>query len=307
MKKKIVLSLFDGIGAGREAFKRAGIPVIYYASEINLLAIRVAMENHPDIKHVGNVCLLDPWVFRHVDVVIGGSPCQSISRAGKVLGITTKSGIVIRTLEQYEDLKARGVEMNESALFWEFIRMYRGIQQYNPDVKFFLENVTNKYWEDFITSVLEVAPRMINSSTITGQNRERNYWTDIPMTRFNDYGLTIGHYIPGAVTGAGIRGVPRKGWTPDSGVPRHKGKLTFRKDNKANCVTCSYTTTGKYLDIHGEVKQITPEQAEVLQSLRRGYTALDGISDSQRFKMIGNSWTVDVIVKFFENLKTTTR
>jgi site-specific DNA-cytosine methylase len=304
MKKRIiVLSLFDGIGAGREAFKRSGTYVKYYASEINLVAMRVALKNHPDIIQVGNVCDLNPWDFRNVDVIIGGSPCQSISRAGKVLGITTKSGIVIRTLEQYMDLKARGVEMNESALFWEFIRMYRGIQQYNPNVKFFLENVTNKYWEDFITSVLEVAPRMINSSTITGQNRERNYWTDIPMTRFNDYGLTIGHYIPGAVTGAGIRGVPRKDWTPESGVKKYKGNLTFRKDNKANCVTCSYSSTGKYLDIHGEVKQITPDQAELLQSFTKGYTKLDGIPDSQRFKMIGNSWTVDVIVKFFENLK----
>ena len=304
MRKKNILSLFDGIGAGREAFERARIPVKYYASEINLVAMRVAIANHPDIIHVGSVCDLDPYNFRNVDVVIGGSPCQNISRAGTIKGITTKSGIVIRTLEQYMDLKARSVEMNESALFWEFIRMYRGIQRYNPNVKFFLENVTNKIWEDFITSVLGVAPKMINSSTITAQNRERNYWTNIPLSEIKDYGMTIGHYIPGAVTGAGIRGVPRKGWTPESGVKKYKGNLTFRKDNKANCVTCSYTTTGKYLDIHGEVKQITPEQAELLQSFKKGYTALDGISDSQRFHMIGNSWTVDVIVKFFENLKT---
>jgi site-specific DNA-cytosine methylase len=304
MKKRIiVLSLFDGIGAGREAFKRAGIYVKYYASEINLVAMKVALKNHPDIIQVGSVCNLNPWDFRNVDVVIGGSPCQSISRAGKILGITTKSGIEIRTLEQYMELKARGMEMNESALFWEFIRMYKGIQQYNPNVRFFLENVTNTYWENFISSVLGIRPKMINSSLITGQNRERNYWTDIPLSEIKDYGLTIGHYIPGSVTGAGIRGVPHKGWTPEWGIKKHSGKLTFRKDNKANCVTCSYSTTGKYLDIHGEVKQITPEQAELLQSFNKGYTALEGISNSQRFKMIGNSWTVDVIVKFFENLK----
>jgi site-specific DNA-cytosine methylase len=305
MKKRlIVLSLFDGIGAGREAFKRAGIYVKYYASEINLVAMRVALHNHPDIIQVGSVCDLNPWDFRNVDVVIGGSPCQSISRAGRILGITTKSGIEIRTLEQYEQLKAQGVEMNESALFWEFIRMYKGIQQYNPNVKYFLENVTNTYWENFISAVLGRRPKMINSSLVTGQNRERNYWTDIPVSEIKDYGLTLAHYIPGAVTGAGVRGVPQKGWTPEWGCKKHKGKLTFRKDNKANCVTCSYTTTGKYLDINGEVKQITPEQAELLQSFKKGYTKMEGISDSQRFKMIGNSWTVDVIVKFFENLKT---
>jgi site-specific DNA-cytosine methylase len=305
MKKLVVLSLFDGIAAGYESLKRARIPVRkYYGSEINLIAMRVALHNHPDIIHVGSVCDLDPYDFRHVDVVIGGSPCQNISRAGTVKGITTKSGIVIESLKQYEGLKAFNVEMNESALFWEFIRMYKGIQKYNPKVKFFLENVTNKYWEDFISAVLGTRPIMINSALLTAQNRERNYWTNIPLSGLRNYRLTIGHYIPGAVTGAGVRGVLRKNWTPESGVKKYKGNLTFRKDNKANCVTCSYSTTGKYLDIHGEVKQITPDQAELLQSFRKGYTKLDGISNSQRFHMIGNSWTVDVIVKFFENLKS---
>ena len=188
MKNLNVLSLFDGMSCGRIALGVAGIPVKYYAaSEIEKHPIKVSKHNYFDIDHVGDVCELDPYDFRNIDLLIGGSPCQSISAAGKLHGITTSDGTVVSSLSQYMWLKSMGYNyykkntyrFTASCLFWEYVRIYRGIKQYNPNVKFFLENVYNKFWGELITQELSVDPIRINSSAVTPQNRDRYYWTNI--------------------------------------------------------------------------------------------------------------------------------
>lgn len=306
-KRLIVLSLFDGMSCGQIALNQLGLKYRkYYASEIDKAAIIVTQTRYPNTIQVGSVCDLRSEDFKDVDLVIGGSPCQSISRAGKVKGITTTDGEVIRSLEHYEILKSQGKTFNPSALFWEFIRMYRGIKQYNPNVLFMLENVTNKEWGALITRELGVEPIFINSSFFSAQNRERNYWTNITIKPISDKGIKIGDVIPCAVSGAGTRGIPKKGWVFDPKHPenkRHTGKTTVRKDFKSNCLTCNPSTTGKYEDINGKIKMLTPTHAEILQTVPVGYTNVDGVSENQRYHMIGNGWTVDVIAHIFSSLK----
>lgn len=307
VKTLTVLSLFDGIAVGLEALKRAGLTekngwkIVYYASEIDPWAIKTANKNHIDIIHVGDVCSLKPQDYKHVDIIIGGSPCQGFSRSGKGKGITTTDGKIIHTLEEYMIYKSTpGCSINESALFWEFIRMYRGIKELNPNVKFFFENVLSKKWAAFINIAFGIKPKFINSSLITAQNRERNYWSDIPCSEIEDLHITLDQVIPGAVSGSGKRGRKLKN---DSNYTRI---LTVRPDNKSNCLTCHpQKTTGMYKDSNGNhERDITPEQAEALQTLSKGYTEVDGASASRRFELIGNTWTVDVVVKFFENIES---
>ena len=314
MKKYNVLSLFDGIAGAYEGMIRSGKSIgNYYASEIDEIAKQIAMTRHPDIIQVGDVTTLSAKDFKHIDFLSAGSPCQSISCAGNIKGITTTDGIIIKSLEHYLELKTNGAKFNSSALFWEFVRMYRGIKKYNPNLKFILENVTNKYWERYISDVLGVEAITINSSTVSGQNRDRNYWTNIPYTKVEDMGIMLSDVIPGAVSGAGYRGVLKKDWDPT----RHTGfkyypKLTIRPDGKSNCITCNGSNTAKYLTDNNLIKNITPEQAEVLQTLSMGYTDIEiitkrgeikRISKSARFHAIGNGWTIDVVSKcFFNNL-----
>jgi len=315
MRKLKVISLFDGMSCGRISLERAGIPVDrYHASEIDKWAMMVSSHNYSMITQVGNVCDLDPADFADFDMVIGGSPCQSLSVAGKGKGITTTDGMVIDSLGKYLFLKEvmgysydkkSSKRFTESSLFWEYVRIYRGIQKHNPDVKFLLENVVNPFWGELISKELGVNPHRINSSIVVAQNRDRYYWTNIDYSPILPVVSTLDSIIPGAVSGAGSRGNPQKNWVKTLENPyRHKQKTTVRPDGLANCLTKSGgKICRKYLSTAGDIRVINVEQAEQLQTVPVGYTNAPGVSDHQRFLMLGNGWTIDVIAHFFSCLK----
>ena len=161
-----VLSLFDGMSCGQIALKKLGIPVKnYFASEIDKFAIKVAKANFPDMVHLGDVQnvktsgqhLLDEFDCGHkIDLLIGGSPCQGFSFAGKQLN--------------FDDPR--------SQLFFEYIRLLKALK---PKY-FMLENVKmSKQSQQIITDYLGVEPVEINSNLVSAQNRRRLYWTNIPV------------------------------------------------------------------------------------------------------------------------------
>jgi len=315
MKEQHVLSLFDGMACGAQAFDQARVPIASYnASEIEKSPMKVAKHNFPHINHIGDVCDLNPEDWKHIDLIIGGSPCQSISGAGNGKGLTTNDGIIVDSLELYMALKNDGynydykhslIYFHSSCLFWEFVRMYRGIKKYNPDVKFLLENVVDKHWSVLISHEMKVKPIQINSSIIVPQNRDRYYWTNILYIPIEKETTFLSSIIPDAVSGVGSRGVPQKNWVKSPENPYlHKQKLTVRKDGLANCLTASGgKICRRYLSTNGSIKDITITQAEQLQTVEVGYTDVPGVSEPQRFKMLGNGWTVTIIARFFGCLK----
>jgi DNA (cytosine-5)-methyltransferase 3A len=161
MKPINVLSLFDGMSCGQIALQRAGIKVNkYYASEIDKHAINVAMANYPDTIQLGNVSKYKYWDidFSKIDIIIGGSPCQGFSFAGK------------------------GFNFNDprSKLFFTYVEILNHILRSNPKVLFLLENVRMKSeHENVISRYLGVNPLVINSALVSAQNRVRLYWTNI--------------------------------------------------------------------------------------------------------------------------------
>jgi DNA-cytosine methyltransferase len=154
-----VLSLFDGISCGQIALNRAGIQYKnYYASEINKYAISVTQKNYPNTIQLGDIKNIKVGCLPKIDLLIGGSPCQGFSFAGKRLN--------------FQD--------SRSALFFEYIRILNEFKEINPDIKFLLENVKmKKEYQDVITKYLGVEPIEINSSLVSAQNRKRLYWTNI--------------------------------------------------------------------------------------------------------------------------------
>tara|TARA_R110000772_G_scaffold96428_1_gene195087 strand:- start:2205 stop:3389 length:1185 start_codon:yes stop_codon:yes gene_type:complete len=154
-----VLSLFDGMSCGLEALKRVGIPVNkYFACEIDKSAIFVANRNHPEIIQYGDVTKVKKEHLSEIDLLIGGSPCQGFSFAGKQLN--------------FEDPRSK--------LFFEFVRL---LKETNPKY-FLLENVKMKQeFQDIISGYLGVEPIEINSNLVSAQNRKRLYWTNIPGVR----------------------------------------------------------------------------------------------------------------------------
>lgn len=157
-----ILSLFDGTSAGRLAAERASLPINkYYASEIDKYAIAVSKKNYPDIIHLGNVEDYQEWDidFGKIDLLLGGSPCQGFSIAGKQLN--------------FEDPRSK--------LFFEYVEILKKIREKNPNVLFLLENVRmKKEFQNIISEHLGVEPIEINSNLVSAQNRKRLYWTNIP-------------------------------------------------------------------------------------------------------------------------------
>ena len=152
-----VLSLFDGMSCGRIALERMGItPSAYYASEIDKYAIQVSRANYPDTIHVGDVTELKESDLPKIDLLFGGSPCQGFSFAGGQLA--------------FDDPRSR--------LFFEYVRLLRALQ---PRY-FLLENVNMKQiYQDVISEHLGVKPIRLNSNLVSAQNRDRLYWTNIPV------------------------------------------------------------------------------------------------------------------------------
>ena len=165
-----ILSLFDGLSGGQIALDRLGIKVDnYYASEIDKYAISVAKHNYPNTIHLGDVQFVTQHTFgsNKIDMLIGGSPCQGFSFAGKQLN--------------FDD--------DRSKLFFEYVRL---LKELKPKY-FFLENVVmKKESQDVITDLLGVEPIKINSKSLSAQSRGRLYWTNIPnVTQPSDKGLLL--------------------------------------------------------------------------------------------------------------------
>jgi len=183
-----VLSLFDGMSCGQQALERAGIKVDkYFASEIDKYAMQVTMANYPNTIQLGSVVNVNGYDLPKIDILIGGSPCQSFSFAGKRKGMSTKDEQEILTLEHYLKLKEEGFEFEgQSYLFWEYMRL---LNEVKPKY-FLLENVMmGEKWEKILSKAIGVKPIMINSSLVSAQNRQRLYWTNIglePQGLFGD-------------------------------------------------------------------------------------------------------------------------
>lgn len=277
-----VLSLFDGISCGRVALDRAGVPVdIYHAYEINGPAIQISRKNWPSIMHEGDVTVADFTKYRGFDILMGGSPCQSLS-------------IVQSKTRQHLDGKSK--------LFFEFVRA-KG--ETRPRW-FLFENVASMNAESklVISELLECEPVLIDSSDFSAQERPRYYWTNIPLGTFPKPSQQV---LADILQPA--EDVPSKYWydfpLEDIDMTRqvcatliHSNhemhKRVFNPAYKCHTLTCvSGGNQQKKVLQNGRARKLTPLEYERLQTLPDNYTA--GVADSHRYTAIGNGWTVDVI------------
>ena len=166
----VILSLFDGMSCGQIALRELGVTIDkYYASEIDKFAIQNTMANFPDTVQLGDVRQVDAKSLGKIDLLIGGSPCQCFSFAGKRAGMSTKSKEQIETLTRYLELKQQGFEFEgQSYLFWEYVRILNELRETNPNILFMLENVEmGKLWEAVINEALGIVGVHINSALVS--------------------------------------------------------------------------------------------------------------------------------------------
>ena len=304
-----VLSLFDGMSCGQIALTNLGcFPDKYYASEVDKFAIRQTQHVFPDTKQLGSVTELDGFDLPRIDLLMGGSPCQSFSIAGKRVGMVTTDNVEITDLKQYMDLKRNGFKFEgQSYLFWEYVRILTEIRLMNPDVKFLLENVNMaKNWEKVITGALGVEPILINSSLVSAQNRKRLYWTNIEgVTVPEDNGILLGDVLENEV--------PEKYYVSEILYGEKKIQANERgRDEKAKCLTATMykgprndgcTLVRDYKGravITDRLRRLTPTECARLQTVPDWYEWV--VSDTQIYRMCGNGWTVSVIEHLLKNL-----
>ena len=304
-----VLSLFDGISCGMAALERAGINVERYdAFEIDKYAIKVSEKNYPQIVHHGDVFGGNFADFKGYDLLLGGSPCTywSIAKTGRE---TTPDGI-------------------GGKLFMEYVRALR-----ESDCKYFLyenNNSIHQNIKDFISEQLGVQPIMINSALVSAQQRKRCYWTNIPgVCQPKDKGILLKDILESGVAwqdksycmtasynGAVFWNTMQRSQRSMIAEPIRMGQYGNGGQGQriysvhGKSVTLSANgggqgaKTGLYkIDLpDGDyiIRKLTPVEAERLQTLPDNYT--EGISKTQRYKCIGNGWTVDVIAHIFKSL-----
>ena len=299
-----VLSLFDGMSCGQIALNRANIQYNnYFASEIDKNAIKVTQHNYPNTVQLGDVTKIE-FIATKIDLLIGGSPCQGFSFAGKQLN--------------FDDPRSK--------LFFEFVRLKNELQ---PKY-FLLENVVmKKEYEDVITQYLGVEPIKINSSLVSAQNRVRLYWTNIPNVKEpEDRNISLSDILeddsiinPGAIRGRRLNKATiigrrlnldgkRKDYDKDIPITQCL-EVRATNTNKSNCLTTvdkdNVLTTmpiGRHPNAFKDklpFRYYTLKEYERLQTIPEGYTSV--VSTSQAKKMIGNGWTVDVIAHIFSHIK----
>jgi len=312
-----VLSLFDGMSCGMLALQRVGIPVeAYYASEIDKYAIQVSQKNFPEIFHIWDITKINRDFFindRWIDLIIWWSPCQWFSFAGKQLN--------------FDDPRSK--------LFFEYVRI---LKEMKPKY-FLLENVRmKKEYQDIISeNLFWVQPIEINSALVSAQNRRRLYRVgerqedgsykqvhidqpkdkliflkDILLpetyTEFDkSYALTASYN--GAVLWNSIeksqrtmvRNKPIRVWTF---WKWWQWQRVYDIDWKSVTLSAQWWWRGAktwlYL-IKDYARKLEPIECERLQNVPDNYT--EWVSKTNRRKILGNWWTVDVIAHIFSFIK----
>jgi DNA (cytosine-5)-methyltransferase 3A len=351
-----VVSLFDGMSCGQLALDKLGIKPTYFASEIDKYAMQVTKANYPNTHFIGDVTKVDAKLLPKIDLLLGGSPCQGFSFAGKQLN--------------FDDPRSK--------LFFEYVRL---LKELKPKY-FLLENVRmKKESQDIISEYLGVEPIAINSNLVSAQNRYRLYWTNIPnITQPKDRQINLKDIIEDGLTdrtkshcidanyfkGGNLKsyfekhrrqlifsdeglchvgdadlkghGYVRRVYSPEGKAPSlcassggnlepkilvkgarlvnrrldengkrkdydktipNQPQIEVREDDNSNCLTT--VTKDSILVEDMSWRKLTPLECERLQTVPDDYTK--SVSNTQRYRMLGNGWTVDVISHILSNME----
>tara|TARA_R110000772_G_scaffold70433_2_gene154925 strand:+ start:21788 stop:22663 length:876 start_codon:yes stop_codon:yes gene_type:complete len=281
-----ILSLFDGMSCTQIALKNLDIKVDkYYSSEIDKYAMIVTQKNFPDTVQLGDIKDIKGSDFPDIDLIVGGSPCQGFSFAGKQLA--------------FDDPR--------SALFFEFVRILKEVK---PKY-FLLENVRMKQeFQDVISEQISsiypecsngglfgIEPILINSAKLSAQNRNRLYWTNIPnIEQPKDIGLVLrdvleDNFVADRDKSYCITANYYKGGNPKSYFKKSRRQLVFNIP-KIETIEQEEELTWR---------KLTPLECERLQTVSDNYT--EGVSNTQRYKMLGNGMTVKVIEHILKNME----
>jgi len=330
---------FTGIGAGSLAIQSI-IPNAECVgfSEIDKYSEAVYKLHFPNHKNFGDISKIDIANLPNFDLLIGGSPCQDVSRAKQ---------------------NRQGLDGSRSGLFFKYLE----ILNVKKPKYFILENVNSmrKEDKDKISECVGIQPVMINSALVSAQQRKRLFWVgklvdgkyeQVIIPQPNDRGILLKDILEKEVeekyflsdkeinymNGDSGKYSDRYSFTNDDrkeksntlvanlyrGVPYNtikvghfnkggQGDRVYSPDGKSVTLSANGggrgAKTGLYIVESSDIRKLTPLECERLQTFPDNYTKLgifDGvekpISNSQRYKQLGNSFTVEVIKHILNNI-----
>jgi len=320
-----VLSLFDGMSCGQLALQRLGIKVKkYFASEIDKYAIKVTQHNFPNTIQLGDVRNVFAKDLPKIDLLLAGSPCQGFSIAGKGLAFEDP-----RSKLFFEFVRLKN-ECNPTYFLLENVRMkkeyeliiskYVGVQPIMINsallsaqnrVRLYWTNIANESYGLF-GDVICTIPQPKDKGILLRDILE----SDVPQK----------YYLNEKMAECLTRHSEKRGrkWVISDSYQKtyslnSSGGFSLKLENnyvclasdlqipdKSHCIDANYSKGSsieyyikkkrRQLIINHEgnlVRRLTPTECERLQTVPDGYTKC--VSDTQRYKMLGNGWTVDVI------------
>ena len=323
-----VLSLFDGMSCGQLALQRADIDVEnYFACEIDKYAMQITQKNFPDTFQWGDVTKIKMPTKGSIDLLMGGSPCQGFSFAGHQLNFDDpRSKLFFDFIRVLDEVKPKYVLL-------ENVRMAKKSQDIMSEAIGFEPQALNS--KDVSA---QNRYRLYWWGKLVG-----DYYKQIPIPPMVDKGIVLAdiledlpfdeapNYLKGTWCGR-VRGDLVKSVDDDKAhcltASMYKGQIpTFVKSKKPiqvgvandikgfDIIKRVYSPQGKSPTLttmqggHRQPKvamdnlyrKLTPLECERLQTLPDNYT--EGVSNTQRYKMIGNGWTVDVIAHILKGIK----
>ena len=335
-----VLSLFDGMSCGMIALDRLGIKVDkYYASEIDKYAIQVSQANYPNIIQIGDVCDIKAEDYQDIDLILAGSPCQGFSFAGKQLAFDDpRSALFFEFIRLLKEIKPKYFLLENVNMKKEFLDVIsEQVSSCYPELPFGIERIKinsalvsaqNRlrwYWtnipgvdqpeqrgivlRDILEYQLEDNTNAIpnKSQTIKSQyykSSKANFENDTTKGgKFSATGIPQkSKVVAGAWRG---RSLDENGKNVSWKETKPKQMLELRKDEKSNSLTSVRKdnivslTRDKDQDVYW--RKLSPRECERLQTVPDDYT--NSVSNTQRYKMLGNGWTIEVITHILKNME----
>lgn len=330
-----IIDLFSGIGGFALGFQKAGYQFTeHYFSEIDKHAIANYKYNFPHAKNLGDITSIHGGDFTDIDIITFGSPCQDFSLAGKRAGLAgAKSSLIEHAIALiahvrpglfvWENVKG-AFSSNAGADFWAIIKAFANIGGYRLEFQ-----LLNTKWllpqnRERIYLIGHLAGRSIpgvfpigeNDKLPKGKTRKENrkstsIKTSLARTitaRYSKMGSNDTYIVPkvaATLTGGGHSG----GLHSDMTVIR---QLKRGKNKGADLTICPTISSNAFQEnnLLNGVRRLTEIECERLQGFPDNWTqygdyngTIKPIAKTQRYKLIGNAVTVDIVTMIAKRLK----